>query len=133
MAMVVPGTGPLLTCSPHQASTRPMHTSPPDQTTRLDAFMAATWPDRSDAFPPPLLLSKVLAKIEECGIMVIMVTPRWVTPLWCDRLRHMAIGDTVNLGGIRDTCQARPGARLPRMGALVATLMQGTRVINRRL
>ena len=95
--------------------------------------MAATWPDRSDAFPPPLLLSKVLAKIEECGIMVIMVTPRWVTPLWCDRLRHMAIGDTVNLGGIRDTCQARPGARLPRMGALVATLMQGTGMISRRL
>ena len=47
---------------------------------RSNAFLVANWPDYSDVFPPPPLVSKTLTKIEDNGITVI-VTPRWTLSL----------------------------------------------------
>ena len=42
---------------------------------RADAFLMANWPNYLYTFPPPPIMSKKLAKIEEAGIMAIIIEP----------------------------------------------------------
>ena len=97
-----------------------------DAAVRSDAFSVITWPDYSYKFPPPLLISKTLTKIEDTGITVLIVTPRWTATPWWDRLTHMALEEPTMLGLSRNTCTAKTGASLPRLGTLVATVVRGT-------
>ena len=69
-------------------------------------------------------MSKTLAKIEEAGITTMIIAPHWTaTPRW-DRLVGMAVGELVELGRSRNTCTVKAGRGLPRLGTLVATVVQ---------
>ena len=98
-----------------------------DAAVRLDAFSVITWPDYSYTFPPPLLISKTLTKIEDTGTTVLIVTPRWTATPWWDRLIHMALGEPITLGLSMNTCAAKTGASLSRLGTMVATVVRGKR------
>ena len=98
---------------------------PDTRAIRADAFSVATWPDYSYAFPPLPLISKTLTKIKDSGITGLIVTPRWTGTPWWSRLLHMALREPTRLGRPRIMCMANIGARLPSLGTLMATIIQG--------
>lgn len=95
---------------------------------RRDAFAVASWPQDSYAFPPPPLLPKVLEKIKGQGVTLILVAPRWTAAAWWSTLLSLTKEGPVSLGRAYSVCQARQGCRLPRLGRLVACLVDGARV-----
>ena len=92
---------------------------------RADAFSVPTWPDYLYAFPPAPLISKTLTKIEDDGIMVLIITPYRMALPWWDRLMAMALREPMRLGKSRTSSMAKTGATLPRLGTIVATMVQG--------
>ena len=104
---------------------------PDSRAIRADAFSVATWPDYSYVFPLPPLISKTLAKIEEAGMTVLIVTPRWTATPWWDRLIDMALREPMRMGQTRTTCIAKTGTSLPRLGTIVATMVK-TRGVSHR-
>ena len=99
--------------------------TPDPRAAGADAFLATTWPDCSYAFPPAPLISKCLAKVQEQQCTVIMVVPRWTAAAWWDVLRTMTTEGPVTLGRANEVCRARQDRRLPRLGTMVACLVQG--------
>lgn len=63
----------------------------------VDAF-TFTWEDRSYAFPPYNLLSKVLNKIKRDGCNVLVIAPFWKTQPWFPLYKKMAISEIIILG-----------------------------------
>lgn len=98
---------------------------PDPQAAGVDAFRATTWPNHSYAFPPAPLLSKCLAKIQEQQVTVVLVAPRWPAAPWWDVLQAMATEGPVTLGRASKVCEAGTSRRLPRLGTMVACLVQG--------
>ena len=95
------------------------------QAARRDAFTAPNWPQDSYAFPPPPLLSKTLQMIETQGVRAILVAPRWTAAPWWQVMLGMALDGPVTLGRASEICRPRQGERLPRLGLLVACLVEG--------
>ena len=71
-------------------------------------------------------MGKVLGRIQEQGLMAIVVAPRWQMAPWWDILLGMAREEPVILGKTDSVCDSLPGRRLPRLGTLVACLVEGT-------
>ena len=66
------------------------------------------------AFLPTPLVYKALVMIEETGMRAIIVVPGWT------------VEEVVELGRSRGMCMGKPGALLPRLGTLVATMVEGS-------
>ena len=94
------------------------------QSSRADAFLAAPWPDYSYAFPPVPLISKCLAKLKQSSITVIIVTPVWKVAPWWDQLQELA-QKSIYIGKSYIICRKRLDTRLPNLGCLEATVVQG--------
>ena len=92
---------------------------------QVDAFAVSRWPHYGYAFPPPPLLAKTLERIAEQQIRVILVAPRWTAATWWDTLTRMTVEGPILLGRESEVCRPLPGKRLPRLGMLVACLVEG--------
>ena len=57
--------------------------------------------------------------------MVLIITPYWMAVPWWDRLMARALREPTRLGRLRTSCIAKTGATLPRLGTMVATMIQG--------
>ena len=90
-----------------------------------DAFSLLRWKDRSFAFPPVPLLTLTLEKIERDGCRVILVAPLWRSATWWDTAQAMMVGEPWVLGLSSTILQPKEGSRLPRLGVLMACLLEG--------
>ena len=92
---------------------------------RLDAFRMARWPEWSYAFPPLPLLDMTLDKIKADRIKAIVILPRWTEALWWRKVENMMDDEMLQLGWYKDVLQNLPPEKLPRLGTLIALLLNG--------
>ena len=92
---------------------------------RLDAFRMARWPHWSYAFPPLPLLDMTLDKIRADRIKAVVVLPRWTEAFWWRKVENMMDGEFLQLGWYKDVLQNLPPEKLPRLGPLIALLLNG--------
>ena len=94
------------------------------QACRVDVFVASSWPEHSYAFPPVPLISKCLVKLKQLNITAIVVTPVWRMAAWWDQLQELNV-QSIYLGKTKEVCKTRKGPMLPKLGLLMATVVQG--------
>ena len=93
---------------------------------RRDAFSELRWPDKSYAFPPVPLLPLTLEKVERDRIRTILVAPMWRAAAWWDTARALMVGQPMVLGPSHLILQPGAGARLPRLGSMMACLLDSS-------
>ena len=70
------------------------------------------------------LIAKCLAKIRQSNITVIMVTLAWHVAAWNNQLQELA-QKSISLSQSCIVCMGRLRARVPLLGWLIATVVQG--------
>ena len=98
----------------------------PDQMAeRRDAFSVNKWPSHVYAFPPVPLIPMMLDKIRSDKIRVIAILPKWENAKWWDMMSELLVTPHINLGDYRAALIPLAGQQLPRLGTLIACLLQG--------
>ena len=103
------------------------------QADTVDAFRVARWPQLCYAFPPLPLLNMTLEKIRKDRIKAIVVLPRWTEALWWQKVERMMDSEVLHLGWYMSVLEHLHQEKLPRLGQLVAILLNGEKFPSTRM
>ena len=95
------------------------------QADKIDAFRLEKWSNWSYAFPPMPLLEMTLDRIKKDQVKVIVVMPHWTEALWWTKVEQMRDSEVLRLGWYKDILQGLTQTTLPRLGVMVAVLLNG--------
>ena len=71
------------------------------------------------------LLEMTLDKIKKDQTKVIVVMPHWTEALWWAKVEQMRDSEVLRLGWYKDILQGLTQTTLPRLGVMVAVLLNG--------
>ena len=103
------------------------------QADTVDAFRVARWPHWCYAFPPLPLLDMTLDRIRKDRIKAIVVLPRWTEALWWQKVERMMDSEMLHLGWYKNILQQLHQEKLPRLGQMVAILLNGEKFPSARM